>query len=267
MRAHPHPHRIFLLQFVTYFVIFVDLLHCKYLGIDMYFCASVLWLLVYILLPGAPHEALKTVWDFIEDYYADKPHLKAHKYNNMRLSMFTNPEDPTSSAPELRGKAAEIKALVPALLAAWQHWMSPDDPIHVQIETALMASVKVDELLEQSREEIALSGDVLLQYQHCVALFAVLQNSLAWHFNGLLGIPLFKVTVKTHYFMHSAFQAMYLNPRLSWCFAGEDFMKVVKIIALACASGASLHKAGEKVVQKYCWGLHLQLEDSGRMMA
>ena len=48
---------------------------------------------------------------------------------------------------------------------------------------------------------------------------------------------LFDVTVKSHYLAHVMIQSQWLSPRLSWTFAGEDFMHIMKILAQACVKG------------------------------
>ena len=50
--AHAHRNALLKLEFVTVHCLYVDLMHAKYLGTDMYFLGSVLWLLCYDILPG-----------------------------------------------------------------------------------------------------------------------------------------------------------------------------------------------------------------------
>ena len=38
--------------------------------------------------------------------------------------------------------------------------------------------------------------------------------------------PLFAVTGKAHLVAHSMISAAFMHPRLSWCYRGEDFMRV-----------------------------------------
>ena len=38
--------------------------------------------------------------------------------------------------------------------------------------------------------------------------------------------PLFAVTGKSHLVVHPMISAAYMHPRLSWCYRGEDFMRV-----------------------------------------
>ena len=45
-------HVIFTLAGVSHHTVMLDVLHCKYLGTDQYFGGSVMWLLVYVILPG-----------------------------------------------------------------------------------------------------------------------------------------------------------------------------------------------------------------------
>ena len=50
--AHPNRNALLKLHYVTGYVLFADVMHCKYMGTDTYFIGSVLWLLCYSVLPG-----------------------------------------------------------------------------------------------------------------------------------------------------------------------------------------------------------------------
>ena len=52
LAAHPNHHQLLQLEFFSVLNFVVDLLHVKYLGTDMYYLGSTLWLLCYVVLPG-----------------------------------------------------------------------------------------------------------------------------------------------------------------------------------------------------------------------
>ena len=60
--AHRDHNLLFDLDGVSILNLGVDLLHVQYLGTDMYFLASVLWLLCYIVLPGRACNLSWEVW-------------------------------------------------------------------------------------------------------------------------------------------------------------------------------------------------------------
>ena len=71
LAAFPEHHVIFDLPFVSILSIAVDWMHVKLLGTDMYLFGSVLWLLVYALLPHSPAENLDVVETMLLQYLAD----------------------------------------------------------------------------------------------------------------------------------------------------------------------------------------------------
>ena len=57
LASHPNRHTIFQIEGVSILTVGADLMHAEHLGSDQYFLASVLWLLCYEVLPGAPSNA------------------------------------------------------------------------------------------------------------------------------------------------------------------------------------------------------------------
>jgi len=251
-------HQLLALPGVSIFTFLLDLLHIKYLGTDQYFNASVLWLLCYMVLPGSAEDNMTLVWQCVERYYVSNP--SGERYSNMKLSMFTDPASPKSAFPKLKGKGAEIRALTPALHVVWCKYMKRKDPQHEQIATALASSVKIDKIMEESRHLSALPADSAKEFKAMVFSFLILQNALGkWYPKKEL--KLFLVTPKSHFLAHVALTAQYINPRLGFCFQGEDYMGKMKAIASLSARGNSVYQVSGKTVAKYCRALQLVLED------
>ena len=62
-----------------------DELHIFHLGVSGYVLGSILYLLVYVLLVGSPHDNLNRVWQAILNHY--NAHDTASQYTNMQLSL------------------------------------------------------------------------------------------------------------------------------------------------------------------------------------
>ena len=233
------------------------MLHVKYLGTDMYFLASVLWLLCYRILPGTAESNLTLVWKGVNAYYALNP--SADRYTQMKLSMFVKPDSPNTKFPKLKGKGAEIRALVPAMHAVWCQYMSRGDTQHAQIKTALECSVAMDRIIQSNAHVFALSDDDARSFKTMAFTFLLLQNAVGkWYPRH--GMMLFDVTVKSHFLAHMALNAHHLNPRLGYCFQGEDYMGKMKRISAMSAKGNNVYLMSHKTVAKYCRGLQLVLE-------
>ena len=72
------------------------------------------------------------------------------------------------------------------------------------------------------------------------------------------GKLLFDLTVKSHYMAHLMMQCEWLSPRLSWTFAGEDFMHIMKILPQSCVKGTQGPKVAAKILGKYRLTLELR---------
>ena len=172
--------------------------------------------------------------------------------------MFTNPEAPWASFPKLKGKAAEVKALVPALAQVFSSYKDEANILHDYIEAGLGASARIDAILTENSHLHVLRGEALNEYRANVFMFLTMQNLLGAHYPAH-GFKLFDITPKSHFLAHSAWQAEWLNPTLGWCFSGEDFMRKIKDIAGNSVHGVSMWRVGEKVAEGYCQGMHFLL--------
>ena len=74
------------------------------------------------------------------------------------------------------------------------------------------------------------------------------------------GKLLFDITIKCHYLAHVMLQSRWLNPRLSWTFAGEDFMHIMKVLAQACVKGVESSQVAAKMLMKYRVTLELRFK-------
>ena len=126
--AHPNRHIVFTIPGVSIYSITFDLMHCKHLGIDQYFLGSVLWILVYLMLPNDKADNLARIMARAKLYW--HAHFVKGHFQNMKLSMFCNKENPKSDFPRLKGRAAEVKSLIPALLSICTLNSDPTDNAH-----------------------------------------------------------------------------------------------------------------------------------------
>ena len=97
-----------------------DELHVFHIGSTMYFLGSVLWLLVYRLMPSNPVKNMEMLWGLIQEYYSE--HSVSTQYSNLSLSSFCNPDKPRAKHPKLKGRGAEVKHLVKPLWVIWNKY-------------------------------------------------------------------------------------------------------------------------------------------------
>jgi hypothetical protein len=210
---------------------------------------------------GSAEENLTTVWSDVLEYYLDNPN--PNRFTTILLSMFTDAQQPCESFPKLKGKAAEVKALVPAVLFVWRKYMRRENDIHRFVELGLQMSAKIDQIIDETRRLFALQGEDLQRYRTAVFSFLVMQNVLAGYYNNH-GLKLFNITIKSHYLAHSAVQAAWLHPVKGWCFTGEDLMQKLKNVANYSVHGIKPGNLGVTLLEKYCTGMFFELSPASQ---
>ena len=254
-------HPIFTVPGVTILTVWADLMHAKHMGTDMYFYASVLVLLCYDIMRHAPEDNCALLWmELKEIYERDKV---PDRLSTLQLSMFCSVSDPHKSMPKLKPKSAESRHLDKPLLEMWLKRMDARNIRHVQIRLALESSVEIETVLNHHSTEIRLPPDAYEEFKkHCFR-FLTCFNALARYYSMELAPPrlLFDITFKAHALAHGAVMFKWLNPRLGWCYAGEDFMQTCRRLMGACVRGNRPMQATIKFVDKYRFGMHMEFSE------
>ncbi len=248
--ANPGRHDLFHLPGVGITAFVPDLLHTKHLGTDSYFYGSVLAFLTSHCMGGSAQDNLDLLRSEIQEHY--RLHGVSCKFQNMKLSMFENP----GGFPRLKGRGAEIRHLAAPLHFVFCKHMDEANKQHRQIKLALAFSVELEEMLDSFADAYTFPQDVADRFLRSCYSFVALVSALGQHFHNE-GTLLFNFTVKSHYLLHIGRVAQYMNPRLAWCYAGEDFMHVMKTIIAASSSGTAPHLVVSKALRKYVQGLHM----------
>eukprot|EP00438_Fugacium_kawagutii_P008066 Skav236194 [mRNA] locus=scaffold1795:12591:13328:+ [translate_table: standard] len=231
----------------------LDWMHCKYLGHDMLVFGSCLSLLVNFVMVGSPQECLQRCWHDIVEYYNTNQVPIRYKYLN-RLSMF---ERKGGAYPKLRGKAAEIKYLAGPMLFVWEKYCNQNLQVHRDILLYLKLNFQVEEMLIVYKDSISFPAGESDKFEHLVTTMLLLLTRIAGHF---IGEKLFNITQKAHFLQHSAMLARYINPRLVWCFQGEDQQKRMSCLAKTCVKGQRPGMTIAKMLARYRLALRLRFE-------
>ena len=184
-------------------------------------------------------------------------------YSNMELSMFCNTDHINGTMPKLKGRAIEVRGLMPALAHVWTHYMDPGHVPHKAVLQGLVSSSRMDELLHAFPHVDVLPAAVGREFAEHSWLYCRCQNAAADHYNKQQQLMIFDVTIKSHYTCHCALDAVFLNPRRGWNFLGEDFMHDCKTMMAACVKGNGMSGASVKFMEKYLYCLHLLFRDCG----
>ena len=122
-----------------------DWMHVKHLGIDQRVLGSVLYLMVFQLGMAGPVETMGQIFANIQAYYRE--HGVSTRFGNIKISMFVNPTSPHADYPKLKGKANEIRHLIPALLAVWEAWPKGEDIMWELVTALLTMSTQLEEVV------------------------------------------------------------------------------------------------------------------------
>ena len=233
-----------------------DLMHIKYLGYMHFFLGSVLYLLCYIIMPQDPLSNFKRIGLMVH-----RIQKQLGLSSKVPLSWFSKLTQFTrkSGFPKIKGKAGQIKALVPTLAIVWQRLSSQENVQHRRIGLVF----KLDREIEK----------ILNDYQPIDGYYAVPQaeaNELRQKFNQKAQLmimledfyrdearPLFNVVSKLHYASHVIENANTLRPFASWCWKGEDFMQTTSVLLASSLRGRHDVSATIKALDKYRYGMHL----------
>ena len=172
------------------------------------------------VLGSTPEERLAVVWGFCMEYYGANPVDATTRYTRLYLSMFSSLRSWRTSFPKLKGKAAQVKHLTPALAYAWSKVREVGNPKHDAVSLALDMSVQMDRVLDDHPGAVVLPNDASDDFIAVSFVFLNQYTRLATLYNTG-GDMVFNVTVKSHMVAHIALRAGDLNPRRAWCFSGE----------------------------------------------
>ena len=157
----------------------------------------------------------------------------------------------------LQGKAAEVRALAPAICALWRQGMSAGDVYHVAICQALTASCRMDEILSTHKEHYRLPDDVAREFAQ--QGFKYVQQHMVVH--NYQGDRLFNITFKHHVLVHCVIRAQSISPRVSWCYMGEDWMKWVRKIGAPCTRGLQMAHVHKKLIIHFLRAMEYRYEN------
>ncbi len=118
--------------------------------------------------------------------------------------MFVSTEDPHDSFPKLKGRAAEVRSLMPALAAVWQHYMHPREMVHHAVLRGLQSSALMDEIVDSYPDADTLPSADAARCVDASWLYARCQNAAAQCYNVQEQMMILDCTIKTHYVRHGA---------------------------------------------------------------
>ena len=227
-----------------------DWMHTKCLGTDAYLLGTCLACMAKKVLPGKAEDNVSYMWAIIREQY--RLHKVGCRMSQLTLNMFKH-----EPFPRLSAKAMEIRCLLGPVAKVLEAWVS--NPIVAWMHKLLVLSKGMDDLVFGTKSFKLSSADARALCQAIFAFNGTL-TKLAWHFHQR-GEAFCNYTIKNHYLCHIGLDVSRtcVSPRLSFCFQGEDFMSLVKVLCIASARGVDSAKLVNKVISKYLLGLDILL--------
>ena len=103
------------------FAFLKDLLHVGDLGVVKHTNGNILWLLVFSNMISEDRKAnMARVWGEVQAAY--KAHESPSQFGYIGISSFCDPKSPGASPPEMGGKGAENRHLLPILASIWEKY-------------------------------------------------------------------------------------------------------------------------------------------------
>ena len=256
-------HYIFKLPDVDNLCLDPDELHILFLGVLGYFLGSVLYLLVFVILPGSHTDNMNVIWEFIAKFYHE--HATPTQYTNLTISMFCG-DDPHAHFPFLKGKGAEVRDVLPALVAFWDQQSPEGDVAYEWVGVCLEMQLKMKVLMHDHRKGVLLPMLVARQYNQHVQEFLLHYQKLAARYDAT-PLLLFSVPTKFHMLWHIGNKCHLINPRVANCMCDEDFVGRIASLIQACSAGTPMHLTCKKGMERYRWGYHFLAGNNVAMRA
>ena len=244
-----------------------DYMHSKHLGVDLRLLGSVIWMLLFGFDDRRPLEdKLHQVLYEMQEFW--RHHRLTNGLQNLTIGMVCDPNDKQcrNKFPRLKAKAAEASRCVIALDHLWQQKMDKENPAHIWIKLALEGSRIMDEIVKKHSEEWCIPGPEAERLWKASSQYFVCNSALQNHFQKE-GKKLFQAgTFKFHWLLHSSKLAAHINPCRLWCYSGESYMHVCKVLMQSCLKGRGALSALHLFMTRYNIAMSMELNKTWRLM-
>ena len=206
-----------------------------------------------------PEINLRTIASFLKAFQQGAQESCRYGQNLVKFSMFQRGKQ----FPKLRGKAGELRHVGNAVLALWRKFYNPAREIHREILLLLELDLKIDAWLDKYSPADgywAVPGQIAQKIRKAALQSVSLHTHLSEHFEAE-GVHIFCLTSKSHMQTHALLLSKDLHPHLVWCFAGEDFMKIMSRLLLSSVRGLKPAAGIVKGSLKMRTAMHFNFEE------
>jgi hypothetical protein len=251
--AHLNRCALFFVPGLTALMHMPDWMHVKNIGTDCEFYGSVLtYMCFHMAIGGPPETVLILLWGKLYQWFL--AHKPGTRFSSIKLNMFYK----ENNFSRLKGRAAEVRSLGPALLALFAEYADMSNRVERWIYEGLQHNNRMEEIYYDFIDSYRIPEPHATNMYNANVEFARRVCALRRHFGDIA--LLFRVTGKLHILMHCTWMARYLHPRFASCWSGEDFMRVGQRVIKASLDGTATRFVVCKALQRYANALGHSLE-------
>ncbi|CAL1133395.1 unnamed protein product [Cladocopium goreaui] len=199
-----------------------------------------------MVMEGEQEANLAACWAFLKTFFRNNKTPTPFRYLT-KLSMFIRSG---GKYPKLRGKASEIRHFGKALLALWNQFSNQALLLHRRIALMLKHNVHLEDMITHHKEDFSLPPGPAQEFEETANGMLLLLTQIADHFVEE-GLKVFDITSKSHMLQELAILSRCINPKVIWCFMGEDQMQRMQQIAKACVRGNKVDQQTSKLARHY----------------
>ena len=194
-----------------------------------------------------PQDRLAVLFSQIQIQYSEQE--CKNRLTNLKLSMICDSKKPWSKSAVLECKGAEARHLLPALIpvtqAAFAETMEDCEDHMLRASTSLEKLVRMWDDLG--------TFPTTAEYEETLHLAGTFLRSYEWLNQWSLEKcrKSFNIVAKHQSFLHLVWKSRHLNPKLHWCFKGEDFAGQISRLTPSIFMGVSAPRLSCKVAPRY----------------
>ena len=133
-----------------------------------------------------------------------------------------------------------MKSFGRVLKILWQKYMNQNLQMHRMVLALLKLNCQMEQILAENKAADALPTACAAKLCKPVNKLATCNAFFFHHFAAEDSTPvLFTVSAKLHALVHISALAAFINPCRVWCFLGEDYMHVCKVLCQQCCHGTT----------------------------
>ena len=234
----------------------LDPAHMLDKGILQYVIGSVFKDMVFskTLAPrGCKQTNLQVLWNLIQQFY--ERHGAHDALSKLDLKDFVNVQSPHTCHPDFKpGNMSKCRRLLPFAADLCDEFNSGN---RYDAHRAAALRNLHDLYCVILHGDDFLSSTEVEKLQRCIDAFLAHQNWLH-DFWAKKEIPMFKITVKSHYLWHMGRDAVYYNPRLGWTYSDEDFVGRIASVCRACTRSTTNSVRSDVLFKRYVLAISLR---------